>query len=63
MRTTGISPLPVWPFRNNRDYARARRVVDGLIGRTDLSSGERATLEVFLDLMESYEARHEPMDN
>jgi HTH-type transcriptional regulator/antitoxin HigA len=52
----------VWSIRNERDYDRARAVVDGLIMREKLSKEERERMEIMLTLMEAYEAKHHEID-
>lgn len=54
--------LNVWPIRTERDYDRAREVVDSLILREKLSPPENARMEIFLTLMEAYEAQHHAID-
>jgi HTH-type transcriptional regulator/antitoxin HigA len=54
--------LAVWAIRNERDYDRARDVVDDLVMRPRLSREDRERLEVMMALMESYEAKHHAID-
>jgi HTH-type transcriptional regulator/antitoxin HigA len=54
--------LAVWAIRNERDYDRARDVVDGLVMRPKLSREDRERLEVMMVLMESHEEKHHAID-
>lgn len=54
--------LNVWPLDTERDYERARDVVDTLILRANLSPSENARMEIFLTLMEAYESEHHSID-
>lgn len=54
--------LEVWPLRTERDYEEMRAVVDRLIMDAPEHGQMDDRLEVMLNLMEAYEARHHRLD-
>jgi HTH-type transcriptional regulator/antitoxin HigA len=53
--------MDIAPIRNNRDYRRALREIEGLMeARRGTPEGDR--LDVLVTLVEAWEARHYPLD-
>ena len=53
--------FPLRPIRSDEELERAVQMVDSLLDRRDLSSGEEDYLEVLGDLVERYEGEAHPM--
>ena len=56
-----IQRFPLRPIRSDAELAQAIEVIDSLIIRGDLDTGERDYLDVLTDLVEKYEADEHPM--
>jgi HTH-type transcriptional regulator/antitoxin HigA len=56
-----VREFPLRPLRSDEELAQAIKVLDGLIIRGDLDSGEQDYLDVLTDLVEKYEAEEHPM--
>jgi HTH-type transcriptional regulator / antitoxin HigA len=56
-----VRRFPLRPIRSDEDLAQAIAVIDSLIIRGDLDSGEQDYLDVLTDLVEKYEADEHPM--
>jgi len=56
-----VQEFPLRPLRSGEELAQAIRVIDRLIVRGDLDSGEQDYLDVLTDLVEKYEAEEHPM--
>ena len=56
-----IRALPLRPLRSETELDRAIAVIDSLIERDDLDSGEEDYLDVLGDLVHKYEAEHDPI--
>src|SRR4051794_10771771 len=55
-----VDAFPLRPIRNDRELAKAIRVVDALLDRGELNAGERDYLEVLSDLVARFEANEHP---
>src|SRR5271156_3353809 len=56
-----VRTFPLRPIRSDSDLDRAIAVIDSLITRDDLDSGEEDYLDVLGDLVHKYEAKHDPI--
>ena len=56
-----VQEFPLRPLRSDEELAQAIGVIDRLIIRGDLDSGEQDYLDVLTDLVEKYEAEEHPM--
>jgi HTH-type transcriptional regulator / antitoxin HigA len=56
-----VRRFPLRPIRSDEGLAQAIAVIDSLIIRGDLDSGEQDYLDVLTDLVEKYEADEHPM--
>jgi HTH-type transcriptional regulator / antitoxin HigA len=56
-----VQEFPLRPLRSDEELAQAIKVIDRLIVRGDLDSGEQDYLDVLTDLVEKYEAEEHPM--
>jgi HTH-type transcriptional regulator/antitoxin HigA len=56
-----VHAFPLRPIRSDADLDRAIAMIDSLIARDDLDSGEDDYLEVLSDLVHKYEAEHDPI--
>jgi HTH-type transcriptional regulator / antitoxin HigA len=56
-----VHALPLRPIRSDAELDRAITMIDSLITRDDLDSGEEDYLDVLSDLVHKYEAEHDPI--
>ena len=56
-----VQRFPLRPIRSDGELAQAIEVIDSLIIRGDLDSGEQDYLDVLTDLVEKYETDEHPM--
>jgi HTH-type transcriptional regulator / antitoxin HigA len=56
-----VRTFPLRPLRSDGELADAIRMVDSLIIRGDLDSGEQDYLDILTDIVEKYEAEAHPM--
>src|SRR5271157_4247817 len=56
-----VRTFPLRPIRSDSELDRAIAVIDSLITRDDLDSGEEDYLDVLGDLVHKYEAEHDPI--
>jgi HTH-type transcriptional regulator/antitoxin HigA len=56
-----VRAFPLRPIRSESELDRAIEVIDSLIAREDLDSGQEDYLDVLGDLVHKYEAEHDPM--
>jgi HTH-type transcriptional regulator / antitoxin HigA len=56
-----VRALPLRPIRSGVELDRAIAMIDSLIIRVELDSGEEDYLEVLSDLVHRYEAEHDPI--
>ena len=56
-----VQQFPLRPIRSDDELLRAIEVINSLIGRGGLDSGEQDYLDVLTDLVEKYEADEVPM--
>jgi HTH-type transcriptional regulator / antitoxin HigA len=56
-----VRTLPLRPIRSDAELDHAIAMIDSLIARDDLDSGEEDYLDVLSDLVHSYEAEHDPI--
>jgi HTH-type transcriptional regulator/antitoxin HigA len=56
-----VRALPLRPIHSEIELDRAIAVIDALIDRRDLDSGEEDYLDVLSDLVHRYEAEHNPI--
>src|SRR5690242_17535006 len=58
-----IQRFPLRPIKTERELNTAIKIVDELIDRSDLDSGESDYLEVLGDLVERYESESQPTEH
>ena len=56
-----VVKLPLRPIRSDDELGRAIAMVDSLVDLDELDPGERDYLDVLSDLIEKYEAEHDPL--
>jgi HTH-type transcriptional regulator / antitoxin HigA len=56
-----VRAFPLRPIRSESELDRAIEVIDSLIVKEDLDSGQEDYLDVLGDLVHKYEAEHDPM--
>jgi HTH-type transcriptional regulator/antitoxin HigA len=56
-----VLQFPLRPLRTDRELDRAIKMIDSLIIRGDLDSGEQDYLDILTDIVEKYEADTVPM--
>jgi HTH-type transcriptional regulator / antitoxin HigA len=56
-----IQQFPLRPLRSEKELSEAIKVIDSLIIRGDLDSGEQDYLDILTDIVEKYEAHEHPM--
>jgi HTH-type transcriptional regulator/antitoxin HigA len=56
-----VRNFPLRPLRTDKELGRAIEVIDSLIIRGDLDSGEQDYLDILTDIVEKYEAAEHPM--
>ena len=56
-----VRVFPLRPLRSESDLDRAIALIDSLVTRDDLDSGEEDYLDVLSDLVHKYEAEHDPI--
>jgi HTH-type transcriptional regulator/antitoxin HigA len=56
-----VRKFPLRPLRSDGELALAIKVIDSLIIRGDLDSGEQDYLDILTDIVEKYEAEQHPM--
>ena len=56
-----VHAFPLRPIRSDAELDRAITMIDSLIERDDLDSGEEDYLDVLSDLVHKYEAEHDPI--
>jgi len=56
-----IQQFPLRPLRSEKELSEAIKVIDSLIIRGDLDSGEQDYLDILTDIVEKYEADEHPM--
>ncbi len=56
-----VHAFPLRPIRSDADLDRAIAMIDSLIARENLDSGEQDYLDVLSDLVHKYEAEHDPI--
>lgn len=56
-----VRRFPLRPIRSEDELARAIAVVDSLVDRDELDQDEQDYLDVLGDIVEKYEAEHDPM--
>ncbi len=56
-----VRAFPLRPIRSESELDRAIEVIDSLIAKEDLDSGQEDYLDVLGDLVHKYEAEHDPM--
>jgi HTH-type transcriptional regulator / antitoxin HigA len=56
-----IRRFPLRPIRMDSELDQAIRVIDSLLDKARLDSGERDYLDVLSDLVENYEEKHHPI--
>jgi HTH-type transcriptional regulator/antitoxin HigA len=57
-----VRAFPLRPIRCESELDRAIEVIDSLIARDDLDSGQEDYLDVLGDLVHKYEAEHDPIE-
>jgi HTH-type transcriptional regulator/antitoxin HigA len=56
-----VHAFPLVPIRNDKHLRHAQAVIDALLKKGRLDSGEDAYLEVLSDLVREYEDQHHPL--
>jgi HTH-type transcriptional regulator / antitoxin HigA len=56
-----VLTFPLRPLRKDKDLDRALKMIDSLIIRGDLDSGEQDYLDVLTDIVEKFETDEHPM--
>jgi HTH-type transcriptional regulator / antitoxin HigA len=56
-----VLKFPLRPLRTDKELDRAIKMIDSLIIRGDLDSGEQDYLDILTDIVEKYEADKVPM--
>src|SRR5208282_1584675 len=56
-----VRAFPLRPIRSESELDRAIEVIDSLIAKEDLDSGQENYLDVLGDLVHKYEAEHDPI--
>lgn len=56
-----VQSFPLRPIRSEAELDRAIAIIDSLLTREDLDSGEEDYLDVLSDLVHKYEAEHDPI--
>jgi HTH-type transcriptional regulator / antitoxin HigA len=56
-----VRAFPLRPIRSDAGLDRATKMIDSLVTRDDLDSGEEDYLDVLSDLVHTYEAEHDPI--
>jgi HTH-type transcriptional regulator/antitoxin HigA len=56
-----VRAFPLRPIRSDAELDRAIAMIDSLITRDDLESGEEDYVDVLSDLVHKYEAQHDPI--
>jgi HTH-type transcriptional regulator / antitoxin HigA len=56
-----VKKFPLRPLRSDEELSLAIQVIDSLIIRGDLDSGEQDYLDILTDIVEKYEAEEHPM--
>jgi HTH-type transcriptional regulator / antitoxin HigA len=56
-----VHAFPLRPIRSEAELDRAIEVIDSLVDRDDLDSGEEDYLDVLSDLVHKHEAEHDPI--
>jgi HTH-type transcriptional regulator/antitoxin HigA len=57
-----VRAFPLRPIRSESELDRAISVIDSLVVREDLDSGQEDYLDVLGDLVHKYEAEHDPIE-
>jgi HTH-type transcriptional regulator/antitoxin HigA len=57
-----VRAFPLRPIRTEEELDRAIEVIDSLLDRDDLDAAEADYLDVLGDLVERYEAEHDPIE-
>ena len=56
-----VQQFPLRPLRSDEELCEAIKVIDSLIVRGDLDSGEQDYLDILTDIVEKYEVEEQPM--
>src|SRR5687767_12339624 len=58
-----VRAFPLRPLRGDKDYGAAAAMLDRLVGRPDLTSGQKDYLAALTTFVEAYDREHHPLDD